>query len=159
MAEGAEGGFYVAHEFVDALGVLATGHSGIAAGDAFDEVHERLLCLACVADLRRAFRAREAVFEKFEEAAAFGYEDVGFGAERTPWNRFCRRREVFEQPVRVVGFAVEDAAHTLFPRRQTIEAAIGKLERELKKEKQFNRQFEISGEIRKLKAEFNSIHS
>ena len=44
-------------------------------------------------------------------------------------------------------------------RRQAIEAAIGKLERELKKEKQINRQFEISGEIRKLKAEFNSIHS
>ena len=44
-------------------------------------------------------------------------------------------------------------------RATAIEAAIGKLERELKKEKQINRQFEISGEIRKLKAEFNSIHS
>ena len=73
VAEGAEGGFYVAHEFVDALGVLSPGHSGIAAGDAFDEVHERLLRLARVVDRRRAFRAREAVFEKFEEAAAFGY--------------------------------------------------------------------------------------
>ena len=35
VAEGAERGFYVAEEFVDALGVLASGHSGIAAGDAF----------------------------------------------------------------------------------------------------------------------------
>ena len=48
---------------------------------------------------------------------------------------------------------------TCLARRQAIEAAIGKLERKLKKEKQINRQFEISGEIRKLKAEFNSIHS
>ena len=73
MTEGAEGGFYVAHEFVDALGVLSPGHSGITAGDTFDEVHKRLFCLARVADRRRAFRAREVVFEKFEEAAAFGY--------------------------------------------------------------------------------------
>ena len=42
-------------------------------------------------------------------------------------------------------------------RRQTIEAAIGKLERELKKEKQINRQFEISGEIRKLKKELKAL--
>ena len=42
-------------------------------------------------------------------------------------------------------------------RRQAIEAAIGKLERELKKEKQINRQFEISGEIRKLKKELKAL--
>ena len=70
MAEGAEGGLYVAHEFVDAPGVLAAGHSGIAAGDAFDEVHERFLDLARVVDRRRTFRAWEVVFEELEKAAA-----------------------------------------------------------------------------------------
>ena len=59
VAEGAERGFHVAEEFVDALGVLASGHSGIAAGDALDEVHERLLYLAGIVDRRRAFRAGE----------------------------------------------------------------------------------------------------
>ena len=43
VAESAEGGFYVAEEFVYALGVLPSGHSKIAVGDAFDEVHERFL--------------------------------------------------------------------------------------------------------------------
>ena len=118
-AEGAEGGLYVAHEFVDTPGVLAAGHSGIAAGDAFDEVHERFLYLAGIVDRRRAFGAGKVVFEELEEAAAFGYQDVGTGAERTSWNRFCRRCEVFEQEVRVVGFAVEDAADALFARRQS----------------------------------------
>ena len=59
VAEGAERGFHVAEEFVDALGVLPSGLSGIAAGDAFDEVHERLLYLAGIVDRRRAFRAGE----------------------------------------------------------------------------------------------------
>ena len=59
VAEGAERGFHVTEEFVDALGVLASGHSGIAAGDAFDEVHERFLYLAGIVDRRRAFRAGE----------------------------------------------------------------------------------------------------
>ena len=117
VAEGAEGGLYVAHEFVDAPGVLAAGHSGIAAGDAFDEVHERFLDLAGIVDCRRAFRAGEVVFEELEETSAFGYEDVGVGAERTARNRLCRRREIFEQTVRVVRLAVEDAADALFARR------------------------------------------
>ena len=81
VAEGAERGFHVAEEFVDALGVLASGHSGIAAGDAFDEVHERFLYLAGIVDRRRAFGTGEVVFEELEETSAFGYEDVGFGAE------------------------------------------------------------------------------
>ena len=72
MAEVAEGGFYVAEEFVDALGVLPSGNSGIAAGDAFDEVHERFLDLAGIVDCRRAFRAGEVVFEELEETSAFG---------------------------------------------------------------------------------------
>ena len=52
MAEGAEGGLYVAHEFVDAPGVLAAGHSGIAAGDAFDEIDKCLFKLVNIADCR-----------------------------------------------------------------------------------------------------------
>ena len=42
-------------------------------------------------------------------------------------------------------------------RRQGIESAIAKLESLLKREKQMNRQFEISGEIRKLKKELRSM--
>jgi hypothetical protein len=42
-------------------------------------------------------------------------------------------------------------------RRQGIESAIAKLECQLKREKQMNRQFEISGEIRKLKKELRSM--
>ena len=72
VAEVAEGGFYVAEELVDALGVLPSGHSGIAAGDAFDEVHERFLDLAGVVDCRCTFRAGEVVFEELEETSAFG---------------------------------------------------------------------------------------
>ena len=49
-AEGAEGGLYVAHEFVDASGVLPAGHAGIAAGDAFDEIDKCLFNLANIAD-------------------------------------------------------------------------------------------------------------
>ena len=116
-AEGAEGGLYVAHELVDAPGVLAAGHAGIAAGDALDEVHESLLYLARVVDRRRTFGAGKVAFEELEEAAAFGYQDVGFGAELTARNRLCRRREIFEQTVRVVRLAVEDAADALFARR------------------------------------------
>jgi hypothetical protein len=116
-AEGAEGGLYVAHEFVDAPGVLAAGHSGIAAGDAFDEVHERFLYLARVIDRRRTFWTGKVAFEELQKAPAFGYQDVGIGPERTARNRLCRRREIFEQTVRVVRLAVEDAADALFARR------------------------------------------
>ena len=42
-------------------------------------------------------------------------------------------------------------------RRQGIESTIAKLESLLKREKQMNRQFEISGEIRKLKKELRSM--
>ena len=52
MAEGAEGGLYVSHKFIDAPGVLAAGHSGIAAGDAFDEIDKCLFNLADIADCR-----------------------------------------------------------------------------------------------------------
>ena len=106
MTERAEGGFHVAHEFVDTPGVLAASHAGIAAGDAFDEVHERFLYLARVVDRRRTFRAWEVAFEELQKAPAFGYQDVGFGPERTTRNRLCRRREIFEQTVRVVRLAV-----------------------------------------------------
>ena len=117
VAEGAERGFHVAEEFVDALGVLASGHSGVAAGDAFDEVHERLFDLARVVDCRRTFGTGKVAFEELQKAPAFGYQDVGFGAERTAQNRLCRRREIFQQTVRVVRLAVEDAADALFARR------------------------------------------
>ena len=40
-AEGAEGGLYVAHEFVDAPGVLAAGHAGIAADDDAQDISQK----------------------------------------------------------------------------------------------------------------------
>ena len=48
----------------------------------------------------------EQILEELQKAPAFGYQDVGLGPERTARNRLCRRREIFQQTMRVIRLAV-----------------------------------------------------
>ena len=81
MSQVAEKPFEVIDKFVDAPRIIVDCDIRVAAGKAFDEIDGRFFRLPDIVDCRRAIGSGEVVFKKVEKIAAFGYQEIGLGAE------------------------------------------------------------------------------
>ena len=118
MSQVAEKTFEIMDELVDAPRIIVDCDIRVAAGKAFDEIDERFFRLPDIVDCRRAIGSGEVVFKKVEKIAAFGYQEIGLGAETAARRGFCGGGEIFEDRMCAVRLAVENAAYALRSRRK-----------------------------------------